>query len=131
MNKLPSEPGTVAREDRGAGGGRRTSVLFEPELEAALDNALDLHPISIRLQKNLIDNLRALAQLHGLGYQPLIRQVLTRWVNSELKQMVVRRANEAAEERVVRSAQIRSSTAKSGSQPSAGRSAEPRQRKAA
>lgn len=128
MNKLPSEPGAVAREDRGAGGGRRPGAVFEPELEAALDNALDLHPISIRLQKNLIDNLRALAQLHGLGYQPLIRQVLTRWVNSELKQMVVRRANEAAEERGVRPAQSRSSTAKS---PSAGRSAEPRQRKAA
>lgn len=55
---------------------------------AAVDAALGLQPISIRLQRDLLDNLKALAQLHGLGYQPLIRQVLTRFVDCELKAML-------------------------------------------
>lgn len=58
------------------------------EISAGIDEALDLQPISIRLQKDLIENLKALAKLNGLGYQPLIRQVLTRWVDCELKDML-------------------------------------------
>lgn len=73
-------------------------VEVAPDISRELDVALDLHPISIRLQKSLVDNLKALAHLHGLGYQPLIRQILTRWVDSELKQMVASRANAKSEE---------------------------------
>jgi uncharacterized protein (DUF4415 family) len=68
------------------------------ELSAALDDALELQPISIRLQKDLLDNLKALAKLNGLGYQPLIRQVLTRWVDCELKSMLRERASQARQE---------------------------------
>lgn len=56
--------------------------------EKAMDDALGLQPISIRLQKDLLDNLKALALLNGLGYQPLIRQILTRWVDCELKNLL-------------------------------------------
>jgi hypothetical protein len=51
------------------------------DISDAVDAALGLQPISIRLQRGLLDNLRALAQLNGIGYQPLIRQVLTRFVD--------------------------------------------------
>lgn len=68
------------------------------ELSAALDEALELQPISIRLQKDLLENLKALAKLNGLGYQPLIRQVLTRWVDCELKSMLREKAAEARRE---------------------------------
>ena len=68
-------------------------VEVAPDITKELDAALDLHPISIRLQKSLVDNLKALAHLHGLGYQPLIRQVLTRWVDSEVKQMIATKVN--------------------------------------
>lgn len=56
--------------------------------EKSIDDALGLQPISIRLQKDLIDSLKGLAQLNGLGYQPLIRQILTRWVDAELKHLL-------------------------------------------
>lgn len=59
-----------------------------PAQEKAVDEALGLLPISIRLQKDLLDKLKSLALLNGLGYQPLIRQVLTRWVDCELKSML-------------------------------------------
>lgn len=68
-------------------------VEVAADITKELDTALDLHPISIRLQKSLVDNLKALAHLHGLGYQPLIRQVLTRWVDSEVKQMIAMKVN--------------------------------------
>ena len=66
-------------------------------VETAIDEALGLQPISIRLQKSLLDNLKALAQLNGIGYQPLVRQILTRWVDSELKNLLREKlANERA-----------------------------------
>jgi hypothetical protein len=58
------------------------------DISAAVDAALGLQPISIRLQRGLLDNLKALAQLNGIGYQPLIRQVLTRFVDCELKALL-------------------------------------------
>ena len=83
-------------EDRTVGS-EEQFVEVAPDINAAVDAALDLHPISIRLQKNLIDNLKALSHLHGLGYQPLIRQILTRWVDSEVKVMIAQRVNERVE----------------------------------
>lgn len=64
---------------------------------AQVDTSLGLVPISIRLQKDLLDNLKALAQLNGLGYQPLIRQVLTRFVDCELKSILKEQALRKAE----------------------------------
>ena len=64
-------------------------------ITAGIEDALGLQPISIRLQKDLLDNLKELAKLNGLGYQPLIRQVLTRWVDCELKSLLRAKASEA------------------------------------
>lgn len=50
------------------------------EDDQALDDALGLAPISLRLQKELVQRLRSLAKKEGLGYQTYIRQVLTRHV---------------------------------------------------
>ncbi|PID44068.1 MAG: hypothetical protein CSB48_02810 [Proteobacteria bacterium] len=56
--------------------------------DAELDEALELKLISIRLQKNLIDDLKLIARHHGVGYQPLIKQALRRFATSELKIIV-------------------------------------------
>lgn len=58
--------------------------------ESTLDEDLELQMISIRLQKSLIDDLKAFAKFEGLGYQPLIRRLLTRYVDSE-KRMIANR----------------------------------------
>ena len=57
-------------------------------LENALDEAIGMQMISIRLQKKLIENLKIIAKHHGIGYQPLIRQLLTRFVMAEFKNML-------------------------------------------
>lgn len=58
------------------------------EYEASLDDALALQMISIRLQKNLIDDLKVIAQANGIGYQPLMRDVLSRFARSEIQNIM-------------------------------------------
>lgn len=53
------------------------------EIEASIDESLDLQLISIRLQRTLIDDLKKIAKSEGLGYQPLMRQILTKFVNEK------------------------------------------------
>ncbi len=57
----------------------------------ALDESLDLQMISIRLQKSLIEDMKMIAKLNGLSYQPLIRQILTRFLECEKKQILKER----------------------------------------
>ena len=68
--------------------------LADPDLAKKIDGALDLHAISIRLQKSLIDDFKSVATIHGIGYQPLMRQVLKRFVDSEKKRILRERAQE-------------------------------------
>jgi hypothetical protein len=91
--KTKTIPSDDPWEDRLVGADEQF-VEVASEITLEVSAALELHPISIRFQKNLVDNLKALAQLHGLGYQPLVRQILTRWVDAELKHLIVQRANE-------------------------------------
>lgn len=58
---------------------------FDQAIEDALNDSLRLRPISIRLDESLIDDLKMVAEQHGLGYQPMIRQLLKRFVVSEKK----------------------------------------------
>lgn len=54
-----------------------------------LDNALGLQMISIRLQKQLIEELKLIAKYNGVSYQPLIRDVLSRFARAELRTIAV------------------------------------------
>lgn len=57
------------------------------DFERTVDESLGLQLISIRLPRNLIDDLKFIAGREGLGYQPLIRRVLQRFSAWEFKQM--------------------------------------------
>ena len=50
-----------------------------------LNEALELKSISIRMPQPLLDDLKLVAEIHGMGYQPLIKQVLARFVEAEKK----------------------------------------------
>lgn len=58
------------------------------DVSAEVDAALGLQAISIRLHKGLLDDLKLIANENGIGYQPLIRQALTRFANAEIKRML-------------------------------------------
>lgn len=57
-------------------------------VEAEVEHSLGLQMISIRLQKRLIDELKFISTAHGIGYQPLIRDILSRFVAHEVKQII-------------------------------------------
>ena len=66
------------------------------ETNKAVDEALGLQMISIRLPKELIEDFKSLAQYHGLGYQPLMRDALKRFASAEMKQIATAAINEKA-----------------------------------
>ncbi|WP_201212834.1 hypothetical protein [Rhodocyclus purpureus] len=55
---------------------------------AAINESLGLQPISIRLEKSLIDDFKSIATINGLGYQTLMRQALKRFAECEKKRIV-------------------------------------------
>lgn len=65
---------------------QRAPKAREKNLNALIDQALELELISIRLQKGLIEAFKELADLEGVGYQPLMRQVLTRHIREQAKE---------------------------------------------
>jgi len=100
MNPNSKIPGTEeAWDSRELGSDPNFAVLPEDATdEVAIDSALGLQPISIRLQKSLIEDFKLIAQLNGLGYQTLMRQVLTRFADCE-KKRVLREVVSAAVQR--------------------------------
>lgn len=66
----------------------------DENVEAQIDKSLDLQMISIRLQKGLIEDFKSIASLYGIGYQPLMRQILKRFVDAEKRKVLRDMASE-------------------------------------
>lgn len=64
------------------------AVAAPDDVELIINEHLDLQPISIRLEKSLIEDFKLIAKLHGLGYQPLMRQTLKRFADCEKKRIL-------------------------------------------
>lgn len=86
--------------DEGDLGRDAAYVAVAPEDDDAIINeAVGLRPISIRLEKSLIDDFKALGAIYGLGYQTLMRQVLKRFADCEKKQLLAEAAASAIQRR--------------------------------
>lgn len=95
----PKIEGTEEAWDEGLLGSDEAFVGQLSEEDAAADFALinesmGLQPISIRLEKQLIDSFKAIATINGMGYQTLMRQALKRFAECEMKRIVLNRADE-------------------------------------
>ncbi len=64
----------------------------------SLDDKLGLQAISIRLPKTLIANLKAIAAHHDIGYQPMVRDLLNRFADAEMKQILIQQIKDIEEE---------------------------------
>lgn len=96
MNTEQMIPGTdEAWDDETLGADVNFAEVDSDVDEAAIDRALELQPISIRLQRSLIEDFKMIAQLHGIGYQPLMRQVLARFSDAEKKRILREVVSEA------------------------------------
>lgn len=62
--------------------------VVSPERTAAVDESLGLQPISFRIHKDLLRQLKEIADYRGIGYQPLMRDVLSRWAGGEMLAIV-------------------------------------------
>ena len=63
----------------------------------ALNDALGMQAISIRLPKEMIDAYKLIAAHHGVGYQPLMRDILQRFIPEGLKEVMEHHAEKADE----------------------------------
>ena len=58
------------------------------DLEALVDESLGMQAISIRLPRELIHAYKLIAAHHGVGYQPLMRDILQRFVPEGLSEVL-------------------------------------------
>ena len=100
MNTLPKIPATdEAWEEGQLGKDAEFAVEADGDIEAQIDEALDLKLISIRLQKSLIDDFKYIASVNNIGYQTLMRQILQRFADSEKKKILRDYADEVIKAR--------------------------------
>lgn len=71
------------------------AALASAEETAAIERAVGMQLISMRLPRTLIDTLKEIAKHHGIGYQPMVRDLLTRFAVSEIKVILAARLEEA------------------------------------
>ena len=90
---------TTAWESGALGTSPATVRLAGKEHDDALDEALGLKAISIRMPISLIETYKLIAHHHGVGYQPLMRDILSRWAKEGIREVVEsvgRQAEQAA-----------------------------------
>ena len=84
--KIPASD--EAWESGELGNDPKFAKVFEGDIQPQIDEAIAMQPISIRLPTSLIETFKLLGQEHGLGYQPLMRRVLTRFAEAEMKRVL-------------------------------------------
>ncbi|CAJ0699309.1 hypothetical protein [Ralstonia wenshanensis] len=90
MNAAQKITGTEEAWESGELGASVQHAAVAPkEAQDAVDQALGMQMVSIRLPKALIEEFRALAKVHRMGYQPLMREALKRFAEGEMKRLVI------------------------------------------
>ena len=105
MSTAKKIPGTEsAWDDRMLGSSEEHAALAPKDLQEQVEDALAMQMISIRLPKQVIKLFKALAQIEGIGYQPLMREALTRFAEGEARHVVMEMAREDKRQRKEREA---------------------------
>lgn len=99
-----------AWDSRALGADANFVQVAEDADEESIDRALELQPISIRLQKSLIEDFKLIGRMAGIGYQPLMRQALMRFADCEKKRILREVASDAAKRKENESATEQSAT---------------------
>ncbi len=77
-----------AWDERALGAEEEFVATVDEGTERRVDDAACLQMISIRLQKTMIEDFKLIASINrGIGYQTLMRQVLQRFVDCEMKRI--------------------------------------------
>ena len=82
----PGRPEARGSDEMGAD--ISSTKVASAEITQAINDALGLQMISIRLPKSVIEDFKVLAQIEGVGYQPLMRTALIRYAECESKRVM-------------------------------------------
>lgn len=85
-------------DNRDLGASEEHAVVSSTVNEETLNASLGMQTISLRMPSDLLVDLKLIAKLHGIGYQPLMKQIMQRFVICEMKQML----RDAADRKQVR-----------------------------
>ena len=86
-----------AWDSRQLGASDAHAAVASSEHLTALHDAMGMQMISIRLPKEMIEAYKLIAAHHGVGYQPLMRDILQRFIPEGLKEVMVHHQQEAQE----------------------------------
>ena len=82
-------PGTIEAWESGElGEALATAKVVSRERTMEIQEAAGMQMISIRLPKSVIEDFKVMAQIEGLGYQPLMRTALLRFAECEAKRVM-------------------------------------------
>lgn len=89
-------------DNRELGASQEHVGIVSDKTAAEIDDQLGLQAISIRLPKALIRDLKDIATRYEVGYQPMVRDLLSRFVQAEQKKYLLDELSkiEKAEENV-------------------------------
>lgn len=83
------KPGTAEAWENGELGENLESArVVTDEVASAIQEAGGMQLISIRLPKSVIEDFKVIAQIEGIGYQPLMREALMRFAECEAKRVM-------------------------------------------
>lgn len=83
------KPGTVEAWENGElGENLESAKVTSAERTVEINEAAGMQMISIRLPKTVIDDFKVIAQIEGIGYQPLMRTALIRFAECEAKRVM-------------------------------------------
>ena len=88
MTSAKSKVSADAWDDRKFGADMAHVGVADASYENALTESLEMQSISIRLPSELIKQYKLIAGFHGVGYQPLMRDILHRFVPGALKEIL-------------------------------------------
>lgn len=83
--KIKIENSAEAWERGEFGNDLKHARVVDKKIGAQIDEALGLQMISIRLEQDLIESYKLLGAKYDMGYQPLMREALKRFVEGEFK----------------------------------------------
>ncbi|WP_114652477.1 hypothetical protein [Polynucleobacter necessarius] len=83
--KIKIENSAEAWERGEFGNDLKHARAVDKKIGGQIDEALGLQMISIRLEQDLIESYKLLGAKYDIGYQPLMREALKRFIEGEFK----------------------------------------------
>jgi predicted DNA binding CopG/RHH family protein len=93
MSNVQVEDTQEAWENEQLGCDLEHAKVASSEDKQKIEDILGMQAISIRLSKDLIKDFKTMATIHGVGYQPLMRDALQRFATAEFKRLAVEMYN--------------------------------------